>query len=849
MTAPKSYKAPYWSELSTKVEQDIGLPSGFLKSIIINGERSNADQVSEAGAKTPFQIIPATRNAIKKKYGVDAYASDENAAKAAGLLLKESLDRNKGDIVLATAEYHGGTNPKNWGNKTKAYVQRVTSGLDAKALEPQSTFAKKAQALQPQDGMAKVHEAYKNGLMNEQQKAEYEADIKSGLIMLPRGETLQTKKAPVKLPESVTRAYVTGQMNETQRKELEDDIRNGIVELPSLPQSQIPNEFSNEPIPTTQGIIQRQPEPSMVDKAIGAGETALALGTGLTGGTLGMIGGTAKGLAEQILSGEIGSPQAINKLEQQAAEAMQALTYAPRTPSGQAQTQAVGEFVQDVIPPVIPLVGEAGALTQSARASVPMIEQGARKVAQPVAQVAQQARQSAGQAVSDIRGAISPEMKSANASVGGAATPETLRRVATAEGLPVPVTLTKGAATRDESQLAFEKEQIKSAELGVPLRNRADENRLQILQNFDAMVDMTGAQSPDLTITGNKVVNTLASGYQAAKTKTKVAYNKAMKSEEANAPVDLESPVTIGEGEDAITSTVTGYLNSKVTGVPTSAVTDSIRKTMVKLGLAAENETGELVPLRATVGQMENLRKEISGMAKFDDKIGLRDETIIKKIIDKSTEPVSGELFKAARKERATQARKYENRAVVARLLNNRKGMDDPQVAADQVFNKSIINSSPEEIQFLRRVILTSGKDGRQTWKELQGATINYLRDEATKGLGMDSLDRPRVSPAKLNQAIKKLDANGRLDILLGKKNAQTIRDINSVVQYVDTVPPNTLINSSGTTGTLLAAMSEMGLYGAPVASGIRYVIKLKKENATKAKINEALNALPKQKF
>jgi hypothetical protein len=107
-----------------------GLPGpGLLKSVLLYGERSNADQVSEANAKTPFQIIPATRKAVLDKYGVDAYLSPQNAAEAAGLLLKESLQRNKGDIKLAAAEYHGGTNPKNWGPRTKSYIERVSAGV------------------------------------------------------------------------------------------------------------------------------------------------------------------------------------------------------------------------------------------------------------------------------------------------------------------------------------------------------------------------------------------------------------------------------------------------------------------------------------------------------------------------------------------------------------------------------------------------------------------------------------------------------------------------------------------------------------------------------------------------
>ena len=117
---PNSYKDEQWQELAARAERRAGIPDGLLRTIVNHGERSNADQVSEKGAKTPFQIIPSTAKLIEKKYGIDPYLSPENAALGAAYLLKESLDRNDGSIALAAAEYHGGTDRSNWGKKTNA---------------------------------------------------------------------------------------------------------------------------------------------------------------------------------------------------------------------------------------------------------------------------------------------------------------------------------------------------------------------------------------------------------------------------------------------------------------------------------------------------------------------------------------------------------------------------------------------------------------------------------------------------------------------------------------------------------------------------------------------------------
>jgi hypothetical protein len=362
---------------------------------------------------------------------------------------------------------------------------------------------------------------------------------------------------------------------------------------------------------------------------------------------------------------------------------------------------------------------------------------------------------------------------------------------------------------------------------------------------------MTDAQLMDMTATGSSVVKTLSEGLKTAKAQTRVAYQQARNSPEANVAVDPSMKVTIDIDEVPTQLSVIDYLNSKPIGVKTADVTDSVRATMIKLGIASEDANKNLTAIPSTVGKMEDLRREISGIAKFDDNIGKRDEAILKDLIDLQTEQFYGGKYKTARALRTKQARKYQNREVVARLITNRRGMDDPKVAADQVFAKSILNSSPEEITFLKRVLLTSGADGKQAFKELQGATVRYIRDEATKGMGMDSNDNPLVSPAKLHQTIRALDSNGRLDLMLGKQNAAIVRDLNDTVRYVSTVPPGTLVNSSGTAGTLMAAIAEAGATGAltglpvPIATGVRQIIKMRKEGRTKAQINDALNALP----
>jgi len=422
------------------------------------------------------------------------------------------------------------------------------------------------------------------------------------------------------------------------------------------------------------------------------------------------------------------------------------------------------------------------------------------------------------------------------ASAGAAAASMPLVRETTATELPVPVTLTRGARTRDAAQLAFEKEQMKGP-LGAPLRERSEQNNLEILKNFDTLIEETGAQVAQAgpAATGNKVIDALSQGWNGAKAKTRAAYTKAENAGELQAPVALDS--------------LADYINQNMPEASVAPVLNLAKNKGIQLGVLEQLEDGSVRALPADLKTTELLRRSIGNTIGTDPTNQLFGGKL-KQVIDISTEGLGGDLYKEARALRNQQARKFEGRAVVANLLTKVKGKDDPKIEASEVFQKSILNGSPEEITFLKRVLFTSGKDGQTAWKEVQGSTMKHIVDEATSGIGTDSMGNKIVSPAKLNAAITGLDKNGRLDVVLGKDKAQIVRDLNDVLQYVQTVPPGTLINSSGTAAMFLAAIGEAGLTGyltggivpLPVISGIRVANQYVKDRKLKARIENALS-------
>lgn len=216
-TFPVSYRDPVYAAADQAASEAAGIPPGLLTSIRVAGEKSNANQVSSAGATTPYQITPVTRDLIIKKYKIDPTASPEAAALGAAYLLKEGIQRT-GSAAGAVTQYIGGTDPANWGGQTRAYTNRVMShftkgggqdapqaaptpaaplpspasygldpsvvGMDTGAQQmPTQTVAPSAPALAPGAGVtAQIVADYNSGRLSPQDMDAVDARVKAGKI-------------------------------------------------------------------------------------------------------------------------------------------------------------------------------------------------------------------------------------------------------------------------------------------------------------------------------------------------------------------------------------------------------------------------------------------------------------------------------------------------------------------------------------------------------------------------------------------------------------------------------------------------------------------------------------------
>lgn len=268
---PTSYKDPAYAQADQQASSAVGLPPGLLTAVRVQGEKSNADQVSSAGAQTPYQITASTRQGVLDQTGVDAYASPQAAAYAAAYVLKQNMGRYGGDPVQAVAAYNGGTDPNSWGPGVMAYAKRVT-GFTPKSYTHGETPNPFGAGGQPagvqsvpnlyanaQGGAAGIQgvpnlytpdqqnnspliqafNAYQSGQMSPQDKAQFEQDVSNGNIALPLGmnvnapaQQAQPAQIPV-APQGAVDAFNTGSMPAAEAAQFQKDVQAGAVTLPA----------------------------------------------------------------------------------------------------------------------------------------------------------------------------------------------------------------------------------------------------------------------------------------------------------------------------------------------------------------------------------------------------------------------------------------------------------------------------------------------------------------------------------------------------------------------------------------------------------------------------------------
>lgn len=564
--------------------------------------------------------------------------------------------------------------------------------------------------------------------------------------------------------------------------------------------------------PASQSVKQNTPatrEDNLLGKVVGTVfETPLAIGTAAISPVLAAGTGAAM-LGFNRLTGN--KDELMDRQGNNFADLMGRFTYQPTTQTSRAQLGAIGDLAQ-----ASKLEGMMGLpLTKfnHLAASAPDVQ---NAMALPV--------RAAGAELVSRGAAIIPSPranKNALAGVGAARTSDEAMRIANAQSLPVPIKLTRGQTSRGFDQQKFERETAKLPE-GEPLRVRFADQNEQMLKNFDAFADETGAQSTTLRQAGEKVSQALSDQIRNAKAEIRGAYDEARNAGHMNEPID------IARLRDYLEANRPASLNATVLSAAES-------------GLKKVDPDGSGM---VSINDLEELRKMARRLSQPGTPNSVYGQEIVD-LIDGVTRGRGGPLYQQARSLYQAYANDFRDKAAVSKLTRLKPGTTDRAVALEDVFDQSILRGSRDDVAAIKNALQQSGPSGEQAWRELQGQTIMQLKELITSNVARDVRGNPIVSPAELDKYVRNLDADGKLDFIFDKQTAQKIRDINDLAKDVYTSPPGS-VNSSNTASVLLGlldtAVSGISGMPLPISTTINYGRQKLKSRALQKKVQNALN-------
>ena len=556
-------------------------------------------------------------------------------------------------------------------------------------------------------------------------------------------------------------------------------------------------------------VAPSEPQTSMMDKLKALYEVPATIGSGVVSQPASMLYGLGKGAVQDISQGKMPTAESRDINYRQARQATQ---FQPTSPASMGALESIGGALEAAKLP--PYTGNIGM--------IPSMQQ----AAQGIKPVAQQAVQAAKPTISTMAQALRKEAPMVG--VGAAEAPQAVNRAQMAQQLRVPVQLSKGQAERDLGQQKFEIETPKEfPELGKPLIEAQAKRNDAILQNFDAFVDATGKETYGLRETGRVVDKALVNAANKAKNEINTAYTAAREAGETQQPITyapLKSYI------DQQTPTVKRKLAPII-----SAVGEEITKNDPK-------KTGQI-----SINNLEDIYQFINKNYEPGTPAGTYAKEM-KDLINQITEGQGGELYQEARKLRTKFGREFENVGYVDKLLRTKKDSTDRAVAFEDVFDHSILNGSLDDVRAIGGTLKKAGTEGQQAWKELQGQTIQYIKDQVSKSVDVDSFGNPVVSPAKFKSVVTTLDQDGKLDYIFGKKGAQEIRDLLETTINVN-APLKGAANYSNTSSAIITALDKINatpLGKIPVlGSASKFVAEKGKESALKKQIEESINYKP----
>lgn len=546
----------------------------------------------------------------------------------------------------------------------------------------------------------------------------------------------------------------------------------------------------------------------------GTGEAALSA---VTGG-VGALGGGLTYLGTLAATG--GNTEAAKSVQE---DTQSALTYHPRTETGQRYAQNVGNVMSYLGPKEGEYVGDKladaghpllGAAANTAIQALPMLlplkaGRGAKGAVAPDMAPGTIFGDSGGAAAAapDLA-VLSPELRSSfeKAAQQGPLNREVVGRHIEADTLPVPMKLTEGQATQDPSLLSKEQNaRGKNPELARVF----NEQNGQLIDNLD---EIRASASPN-TVWQDHIQNgqTLVDAYKAA-----------------DAPVKAD----INAKYEALRSAAGGEF--PVDGAQFVSNADAALEQQLKSEFVPPSISGQLTKFRDGKRQMtyenfESLRTNLAAEARKADRSGDGNASHAISVVREALENLPLKDGAENLKPLADTARSAA-KARFDRLREDpayRAAVDDDAVAgepsslADNFVQKYVIKGKQSHLQKMRENLAEMPEAN----EVIAGGVLNYLKSKSGVNL---YTNEGNFSQAGYNRALS--EVMPKIGELLGPKAAEQVQALGNVSRYTQAQPRGSFVNNSNTfvasmadhAANVLEGVANVKAGGIPVGSYLR---------------------------
>lgn len=397
--------------------------------------------------------------------------------------------------------------------------------------------------------------------------------------------------------------------------------------------------------------------------------------------------------------------------------------------------------------------------------------------------------------------------------------PEALQREARLAKLGVPAT--RGQITRSLPQLTRE-EAITKTDAGTDVRNINAEQDRVLHENLDKLRGETGGKAETRQQVGESVQGAARAKLDHLRGEYQVAYQKAKAAGAGLEPADIAP----------LREWLKNPTNARNAGYLKSAIADYVEKDAD--GKPLENG-------RVTINDLEEIRKEATANAKKPGPDGHFAKEAVG-VIDKILDDSGSAVYKEARSKFKAVKDEFDRQGRISGLVKSKGYTRDRAVALEDTFDSVVVKGSKEQLEGVKKTLISGGRSfkGIQAWRDLQGATIDYLKDKAAGKRAIPGEKSQLQFNSTFLDALHDLDKDGKIDVLFGPEAATKIRELADATRDVRTKPTGR-ISGSDTTPRILNFLEKLavvpgGKYVAGAAKVVRKVGSIGEETREAAR-------------